>query len=259
MAKGLTAALGLGPREHVAFVGGGGKTNLMEALARELTLGEARVVTTTTTKLRQSEARRFPCTILCASGSHWHEKLRDGLERYGSVFVARRFIEPEKVEGINPQLADSLFKDPLVDYLIVEADGSAGRPLKAPATHEPVIPSSVSLVVAVIGLEAIGRPLGPQVVFRPEFYERATGLKQGLMLTPDAIAKIFRSAQGLFKNTPHSVRRVAFLNKLDLLSDHQKVRELTDLLLQGPHPAVDAVVSGSVLEKSYRVVERQQE
>lgn len=257
MAKDLTSALGLGPREHVALVGGGGKTSLMQALAKELKRGGARVVTTTTTKLSQKEAQRFPCVILCSSDSSWHQRLREGLESYGSLFVAQRLLDSGKVEGVSPQLADSLFKDPLVDHLILEADGSAGRPLKAPAAHEPVIPSSVSLVVAMMGLEAIGKQLGPQVVFRPGLYEKVTGLKQGLMLTPNAIAKVFRSTEGLFKNTPGSARRVAFLNKLDLLRDHQKARELTDLLLRGPHPAVDTVVVGSVVEKNYTAVKRQ--
>ncbi len=251
MTKGLISALGLGPREHVALVGGGGKTSLMEELARELNLGGARVVATTTTKLWQSEARRFPGVILCAADPSWHQRLREGLERYGSVFVARGLLDTGKVEGISPQRADALFEDPLVDHLILEADGSAGRPLKAPAEHEPVIPSSATLVVAMMGLEAIGNPLGPQVVFRSDFYERITGLKQGLILTPRAIARVFRSTKGLFKNTPAPARRVAFLNKLDLVANDQRARDLAGLLLQGPHPAVDTVVLGSLVEKNY--------
>ncbi len=255
-AKNLTDALALGPREHVALVGGGGKTSIMEALAEELNKGGGRVVTTTTTKVSREEAKRFPCLILCANDPSWEKKLQEGLKNYGYVFLARDFSDTGKVEGIHPQLADSLFTDPLIDYLILEADGSASHPLKAPASHEPVIPSSTSLVVAVMGLEAVGEQFGPQIVFRPELYEKITGLKQGMELTPDAIARGFESSHGLFKNTPGSARRAAFLNKSDLAKDPQKARELADRLLQGPHPVVEAVVIGSVALKTYTRIER---
>lgn len=257
MARDLTSALGLGPTEHVALVGGGGKTCLMESLADELCLRGAKVVTTTTTKLWQREAYHSPCVIFSGLDPSCHEKVREGLERHGYVFVAKSLLGSGKVEGVSPLQADSLFKDPWVDYLIVEADGSAGRPLKAPAAHEPIIPSSASLVVAMMGLEVIGKPFGPQVVFRTELYEKVTGLRQGMPLTPDAIAKVFESGNGLFKGAPGRGGRVAFLNKLDLLTDHQEARELAELLLKGPRPTADAVVIGSVMKKSYLRIEKQ--
>ncbi|NNF87990.1 MAG: hypothetical protein HKM97_05660, partial [Acidimicrobiia bacterium] len=47
----LAAAFGLGPRELVAFTGGGGKTSLLLNLGRQLTGRGDRVLITTTTKL----------------------------------------------------------------------------------------------------------------------------------------------------------------------------------------------------------------
>ena len=40
----LITTLGLGPREHMAIVGAGGKTSLMFALAEDLFIGGKRVV-----------------------------------------------------------------------------------------------------------------------------------------------------------------------------------------------------------------------
>ncbi len=57
---GLISALGLGPREHIAIVGGGGKTSLCFALAEELLRTGTRVITTTTTKVWHKEANRAP-------------------------------------------------------------------------------------------------------------------------------------------------------------------------------------------------------
>jgi len=49
--QGLITALGLNPKEHVAVVGGGGKSTLCFALAEALGLSGARVISTTTTKV----------------------------------------------------------------------------------------------------------------------------------------------------------------------------------------------------------------
>lgn len=243
---GLISALGLGPREHIAIVGGGGKTSLCFALAEELLQAGTRVITTTTTKVWQIEADRAPCRVFCPSGSPSYEDLKEGLKRDGHVFVAQRPLESGKVEGINRAMADSFYKDLQVDYLIIEADGAAGRPVKAPAAHEPVIPPSTTMVIAVIGLEAMGKPLNPDIVFRPGPFREITSLEDGETITPAALARVFQSPNGLFKGAPDTARRIAFLNKLDLLSSEEEGRTLARLLLRDPRAPVERVVMGSI-------------
>jgi probable selenium-dependent hydroxylase accessory protein YqeC len=251
MGKDLASTLGLGRREHVAIVGGGGKTSLMHSLAEELCQGGFRVVASTTTKVWRWQAGLFTQVIFSGSDSAWQEKLKKAIEKDRIAFVGHALLESDKVEGLSISQAESVFKDPWVDYLILEADGSAGRPIKAPAAHEPVIPPSATLVVAMMGLESIGKRLDADVVFRPDRYEKVTGYRQGATLTLEAIAKIFRAREGLFKGAPISARRVAFLNKLDLLPDDRAARELATLLLQGQTSPVNRVVVGSITEKSY--------
>jgi len=250
---GLISALGLGPREHIAIVGGGGKTSLCFALAEELLQAGTRVITTTTTKVWHKETNRAPCVVFCPSGSPSYKDLNAGLKREEHVFVGQGLLESSKVEGITRAMADSFFKELQVDYLIIEADGAAGRPVKAPAAHEPVIPSSTTMVIAVIGLEAMGRPLGPEIVFRPGLFREITGLKDGETITPAALARVFQSPNGLFKGTPDAARRIAFLNKLDLLASEEEGRALARLLLRDPHVPVERVVMGSILRKEYLV------
>ena len=245
--KDLASALGLGSREHVAIVGGGGKTSLMFALADELRLGGRRVVTTTTTKVRKREAYRSPCVSFIPSEMIWQKSLRD------SVFVAQSRLESGKIEGIPTALADAIYQEPQVDYLILEADGAAGRPVKAPAGHEPVIPSSASVTVAMMGLEALGKQLDNKVVFRLDQFKEVTGLKRGDTLTSKTLSKIFCAPKGLFKGTPMSATRVAFLNKLDLLTNDREAKELAELLLQDLNSPVDRVVVGSIEKKHYLV------
>jgi len=251
MVKDLTSALGLGPREHVALVGGGGKTTLMCALADELLLKGHGFVISTTTKVWNWEALKWPNILIDPSDPDSQEELKEALKKNGHAFVASRVLESGKTEGIDPGLADSIYRESGIDYLLLEADGAAGRPLKAPAQHEPVIPASATVVVAIMGLEAVGEPLEEEVVFRPEQFIKITGINRGEMITPNALVRIFQSPDGLFKGAPASARRIAFLNKLDLVADDQEGRALADLLVKGPRPPVDSVVVGSILKNIY--------
>ncbi|MEE9419300.1 MAG: hypothetical protein V3W43_07465, partial [Desulfatiglandaceae bacterium] len=57
----LADALALEPREHLSFVGGGGKTTLMFSLAHELRQKGKQVITSTTTKIWHHEALSSDC------------------------------------------------------------------------------------------------------------------------------------------------------------------------------------------------------
>ncbi len=252
----LSSALDLGSRELVALVGGGGKTSLLFALAKELLQGKKRVVTSTTTKVRHREAQRSPCIVFTGSGPSWKDKLSEGLENHGHVFLARGLLDSGKVDGIGPSIANEMYQEGGIDYVIIEADGSSGHPVKAPADHEPVIPSSSTKVVAMLGLEAIGAQMGPEVVFREDLFCKLTGLELGERLTPAILARLFLESEGLFKGTPSSAKRIVFLNKRDLLSESGEVEELARLILESELNKVERVVIGSILERKYVIIRR---
>lgn len=245
---GLIGSLGLGPREHLALVGGGGKTSLMFALAKEAREKNKRVVTTTTTKIQHREALRAPVVLFTESVPTWRENLREELPSKGHVFLGQSLLGSGKVNGIAPALANGIYGDYEVDYLLVEADGSAGHPVKAPAEHEPVIPAQVTTVVAVMGLEALGQPLSPEMVFRIDLFRRLTGMNLGQVLTPDRLSRLFQGPDGLFKGAPPSARRVALLNKRDLLAKDQDAKDLAYAILKRTENEIDRVVIGSIME-----------
>lgn len=247
----LTNALGLESREHLALVGGGGKTSLMFALAEELYKKNRRVITSTTTKIWNHEARRSSCILLTQSDSSWRDKLTEGLKTHGHVFVARSLLETGKLKGISPSLSDELFQAGEMEYLLLEADGSAGHPVKAPAEHEPVIPSTATKVVAMLGLEAVGKKPEPGVVFRRDLFRKLTGINPGQILTSDVLSKIFLNPEGLFKGTPVSAKKIVFLNKLDLLPEEQEATDLACLIIEKTENRIDRVVIGSTLKGKY--------
>jgi probable selenium-dependent hydroxylase accessory protein YqeC len=253
-AKSLIDALGLGAREHISLVGGGGKTTLMFALADELRRKGKRVLASTTTKVWHREALEYETVVLVEDDGDWKNQKAEELKSEGTVFVGKSILDTGKVEGISASLADKIFRDSNVQYIVVEADGSAGHPLKAPAEHEPVISSSVTMVVAMMGLEAMSARLDEATVFRLEQVRSIMGIEAGGILTPSALAKVFLHPAGLFKGAPEGARRVVFLNKADLVEEDLKAVELADILLADSMKKIDRVILGSLKEGAYRII-----
>ena len=249
----LTTALALEPREHLAFVGGGGKTSLMFALAEELCKKDRRVITSTTTKIWQHEARRSSHIAFTQAGSSWRDKLKEGLNIREHVFLAHSLLDTGKLKGISTSLADELFLEEKIDYLLLEADGSAGLPVKVPAAHEPVIPPTATKVVALLGLEAMGKRSGPEIVFRLNLFRKLTGINPEQRLTPPILTKIFLSPEGLFKGTPVSAKKIVFLNKLDMLSEKKEAIKLANMIIEKGRKQIHRVVIGSIMEGSYLI------
>ncbi|MEW6668173.1 MAG: selenium cofactor biosynthesis protein YqeC [Thermodesulfobacteriota bacterium] len=250
----LAEALGFGEREHLALVGAGGKTSLLLALAGELQRAGKGVLASTTTKMWQHEAAQLGGILFLGSAPAWREDLRKGLQEKGIVFLAEGSLDSGKVQGVGSEVLDELFREEDVDCLVVEADGSAGHPVKAPAGHEPVIPGTATGVVALMGLEALGRPAGPETVFRMEAFQRVTGIRPGEPLSPAALAGLFGHAEGVFKGAPAQSRRIVFLNKRDLVPGDEGAVALADHILGHDHPRVERVVIGSLRDKVYKIV-----
>ena len=76
----------------------------------------------------------------------------------------------------------------LADYVLVEADGSAGRPFKAHAAHEPVLPRLANQVIYMVGASGFGRPVR-EAVHRPELFWFLSDLEPGDPVTPEAVAE----------------------------------------------------------------------
>lgn len=214
----LTDLWRLGPSEVVALVGAGGKTSLMEALARDFEAEGALVLLATTTKIRPPGPGGRRLVIA--------PRLEELLEALGDVVgpgdppagrspvVGRGLTADGKVEGVPPEWVPALRDLPGVAAVLVEADGSAGRPLKAPAPYEPVVPSCASLVVAVAGLDAQGARLDEGHVHRPELLARSLGLPVGAPVPPADLLRA--SVEGYERRAPSHAGFLVFLNKADV-------------------------------------------
>jgi len=124
--------------------------------------------------------------------------------------------------------------------LFIEADGSRHFPVKAPALHEPPIPEFADTVVVVAGLSALGQPLTPETVHRPQIFADLAGLRPGERITPETLARVLLHPRGGLKNIPAGARRVALLNQADTPELQALARRMAATLL----PVYDAVLIG---------------
>ena len=209
-------ALGIGGRSHVALVGGGGKTTLLHALGDQL---RGRVVLTTTTKMVASEHGGRSVLI----GVDDQTVIDAATER--AVLVWSRVDGPKAV-GVDPQRCDAWFGR--VDHVIVEADGSRRRPFKAPGPFEPVIPSTATLVLSVIGADALGRVIADQC-HRPLRVAALAGCGADRRLDPILAAKVILHERAVTRSVPTDAEMVVVVTKVDD-SSRSQVDELMGAL-----------------------------
>ena len=180
-----------------AIIGGGGKTTLLYRLARELE-GRGSVIVTTSTHIFKPTDLPFALTAGKVSG----------------ILCVGMPCENGKLSA--PQQS---FREltALADYVLVEADGSAGRPLKAHASHEPVIPREANQVICVVGASGLNRPAAVKV-HRPERFMALSGSDTA---APESVAAV------LNKEALHT--RV-LINQADSPERIAAARELARLL-----------------------------
>lgn len=232
----------------LSLTGGGGKTSLMFHLARHLARSGKRVLTTTTTKILLPTAEQSNTVIMNRDPAMIVRQIASARHPAGHVTaVAMPLADAGKVGGFPPEAIGVFEASGLFDWIIVEADGSAQRPLKAPADHEPVISPNTTVLVAVAGLEVLGRPLTEELVFRPERAGKLMELAAGETITESALAMLLAHPLGSFKGAPPGARRFIFLNKADDEARRQGGARIAGLLRQRI-PIAEAVLVGQALE-----------
>lgn len=239
-------ALHIRSKDVIALVGGGGKTTTMFHLADELAAASCRVVTTMTTKIFVGQMERAPARLVLEGEGALLAQLSQALADHGHVLVAGgTIVEQDKVQGVPPALLDRIAAHPAVDAVIVEADGSRRLPFKAPTAHEPLIPSSATVVVPIVGLDILGRPLTAEHVHRPERVAVLTNAALDDIITPRMIATVLAHPEGGGKGVPATARLIPFLNKAEDEASLAAAREIAGLLLL--HDRIDGVLIGAAL------------
>ena len=187
-----------------SLIGGGGKTTALYVLARELR-ERGTVICTTTTHI-------FPPAHMDIAEDA--SALAAALKRRGCVCAGSRAGEKLAAPPV-PMAALAA----LADYVLVEADGSRGLPVKAHLPHEPVIPDCAVQTVLLAGASGFGRPIR-EAVHRPERYCALSGASPGDTATPRNLAAVL-AAEGLgdrvFVNQADTAEALALAGELAAL------------------------------------------
>jgi probable selenium-dependent hydroxylase accessory protein YqeC len=256
----LKEALGIRRKEIVSLVGAGGKTSLMFALARELTEKGKAVITSTTTKIFPPSPSETPCVFVSRDEDELVEFIMNNAGTKECITIGSELLtDSRKLKGVSPLLVSRLIEQPQVSHIVIEADGASQRPLKAPnPEYEPVIPSCTTMVIPVVGIDALGSKFSEEQVFRSEIASRLTGVRLGEIVTAETIARLILHPSGLATGSPAEARIIPFINKMDLSPDRSAARNLAREIFDAKHPRIDRVVLGQarlfppVVEVIYR-------
>lgn len=198
----LIDGLGLEPPAVLALVGGGGKTTLMRAVHAEGVRRGWTVVAGTTTKVYAHQADDLPGFL---HGAHVDDKLTGATDEVVRAAAATHSL------------------------VVIEADGSRSKVVKAPARHEPVVPSCATHVVAVIGADALDRVI-EDVAHRPMLVGAVSGCSPYGRLTVERAARLLVDPErGGAKGVPIGARFAVAITRIGP-AQQRLADELTALL-----------------------------
>jgi len=205
----LAELLGIRPGV-TAVIGSGGKTSLLRTLGKELSAQGRTAVLCTTTHV-------FPFAGIVTVTEPDEHRLSEALSRDRIVCAG----VPEQATGKLTSPAIPLTRlARLADYVLAEADGSHGLPLKAHAPHEPVIPPEAGRVVCVVGLSGLDRPIR-EAAHRPGRFAELAGAGENDSATAVSVARVLNA---------EALSDIYFINQADTPSQLRRAGELASLL-----------------------------
>lgn len=158
-----------------AVIGSGGKTSLLLRLAEEL---PGTVILCTSTKIYPMPGMETVTEVT--------KPLTEGCLCVGAPGPEGKLTAPR-------QPFEELAR--YADFVLVEADGAKGLPLKAHLSHEPVIPACALQTVQVLGLWGLGKSIR-EAAHRPDRYAALCGCGEDAAVTPELAARVI-AAEGL--------------------------------------------------------------
>ncbi|MDO4594283.1 MAG: selenium cofactor biosynthesis protein YqeC [Tissierellia bacterium] len=197
----------------ISFTGSGGKTTLIEKIAKKYS--SKRVLITTSTKIFIPKNEDY--TI--------YKSMEDFKRNYianPGIYVFGEKILDGKIHAVEKESIDFLSK--FFDLILIEADGSKEKPLKAWRSFEPVIYNNTYQTIGVMPIDLIGLEFDEEKIFNFDLFEDKyvyrdkfdTKLYSDIINDPDA----------LFKN---ATRKILYLSRSDLIDQKDASKIVSDL------------------------------
>ena len=210
------------PGGCVAVIGSGGKTTLLRHLSARL---PGRVILTTSTHIYPFDG--MPLVDTAASAPEGSPaRAMDAVARALSL---NRVVCVGRLEPSGKLAAPGLaFEDLLAlsDAVLIEADGAAGRPLKAHRPWEPVIPACAGHTICVVGASGLGRSAA-DACHCPALFCALAGTSPDDPVHAEHVAAVLNR---------EALSDCVLLNQLDALPDVDAARRLCDLVNVPAYP-----------------------
>ncbi|MDQ7025086.1 MAG: selenium cofactor biosynthesis protein YqeC [Anaerolineae bacterium] len=225
----------------VAFIGAGGKTSALIGMGYELIESGWRVLATTTTVIEEEQLALMPHAMYYNMKP---EAISAALSEYGFVFLYD-VICAGKVYGPSIEWTKQVLDTVDSDVLLIEADSSEGKPLKAPYADEPAIPKEASLVIPIASLSALDKPLDDENIYNSQAMIDKYGFYPSSRVRSPWIAQVLRDAELGLQGIPDKARVVAFINQTPNEGYLRgRARLIAKLALQSPR--FNGVALGSI-------------
>ena len=208
----------------ISVIGSGGKTTLLRYLSGRL---PGTVILTTSTHIYP-----FPGIPLVETGEEDSGKspdrilaeIREAQSRSRVICLGQP--EPSGKLASPADIVPFELLLPEADHVLIEADGAAGRPLKAHRPWEPVIPACSAMTVCVVGASGIGKPVS-QACHCPELFASLAGISPGSLVEPEHIAAVVNR---------ENLADCVLVNQADTQPDPETVRRLCALISRDAFP-----------------------
>lgn len=209
----LNQAFHLKKSDKIAFVGAGGKTSAIFSLAKAF---GGSVIVTTTTHLGVWQA--------AIADKHWIVNDLDELKTLpfpsftGINLITGPSNGDERLHALGEDSLNYLkeLADGFNFPMLIEADGARQKPIKAPASYEPVIPGFATHVVVVVGMQAYQKPLTEQWVHRVDEFSRLSGTHKGSIIDLSTIERSLSDKEnGYLASIPNCAKRLLLINQAD--------------------------------------------
>lgn len=209
-----------GKKHTICLVGGGGKTTVMYELAAAWADCGSKVLVLTSTHILCPADGSFAADVPEVQNL-WQQR------RYAVIGTPE--LSTGKLTAPPQDLYEALQLQ--ADVILCEADGSRHHPCKVPAAHEPVLLPDCDIVLAVAGMDALGRSL-VQACQRPQLAAELLGCGAEKILDAQMLTVLLLSEQGAHKNVGKRAYYIV-LNKCDLIKAAQQEKMLRLLVGAG--------------------------
>lgn len=219
----------------ISIVGAGGKTSLMFYLGNVLKKNN-KVLITTTTHIKMPKDNEYDEFILDIDNIDIN--LKNGL------YIHATKTKDDKLSSLDIKKINYLKN--YFDYILIEADGSKRKPLKAWRDNEPVIVKESDLTIGVIDITVLNKEISLENIHRLDLFLKLTNTNEGQKITTKELIKIIEDKNSLFKNSKD--KKILFINKFENEENKKEIKKIYEKLEKR---YIDYYFCGSIRNKYF--------